>query len=56
MRSRGLTLGGNMDNAIVVDDYKVLNSDGLRYDDEAWVKLVGRDSPINKTINVPAKA
>ena len=29
MRSRGLTLGGNMDNAIVVDDYKVLNSDGL---------------------------
>jgi UDP-3-O-[3-hydroxymyristoyl] N-acetylglucosamine deacetylase len=34
MRSRGLTLGGNMDNAIVVDDYKVLNSDGLRYDDE----------------------
>lgn len=34
MRSRGLTLGGNMDNAIVVDDYKVLNSEGLRYDDE----------------------
>lgn len=34
MRSRGLTLGGNMDNAIVVDDYRVLNSDGLRYDDE----------------------
>lgn len=34
MRSRGLTLGGNMDNAIVVDDYKVLNADGLRYDDE----------------------
>ncbi len=34
MRSRGLTLGGNMDNAIVVDEYKVLNSDGLRYDDE----------------------
>lgn len=34
MRSRGLTLGGNMDNAIVVDDYRVLNSEGLRYDDE----------------------
>ncbi|MDP3083762.1 MAG: UDP-3-O-acyl-N-acetylglucosamine deacetylase [Rubrivivax sp.] len=34
MRSRGLGLGGSMDNVIVVDDYKVLNSDGLRYDDE----------------------
>jgi len=34
MRSRGLTLGGAMDNAIVVDDYRVLNADGLRYDDE----------------------
>jgi UDP-3-O-[3-hydroxymyristoyl] N-acetylglucosamine deacetylase len=34
MRSRGLGLGGSMDNAIVVDDYKVLNGDGLRYDDE----------------------
>jgi UDP-3-O-[3-hydroxymyristoyl] N-acetylglucosamine deacetylase len=34
MRSRGLTLGGNMDNAIVVDDSRVLNADGLRYDDE----------------------
>ena len=34
MRSRGLTLGGGMDNAIVVGDYRVLNSDGLRYDDE----------------------
>jgi UDP-3-O-[3-hydroxymyristoyl] N-acetylglucosamine deacetylase len=34
MRARGLSLGGSMDNAIVVDDYKVLNSDGLRYDDE----------------------
>jgi UDP-3-O-[3-hydroxymyristoyl] N-acetylglucosamine deacetylase len=34
MRSRGLGLGGNMDNVIVVDDYRVLNSDGLRYDDE----------------------
>ncbi|HRD84740.1 MAG TPA: UDP-3-O-acyl-N-acetylglucosamine deacetylase, partial [Rubrivivax sp.] len=34
MRSRGLGLGGNMDNVIVVDDYRVLNADGLRYDDE----------------------
>ena len=30
MRSRGLTLGGSMDNAIVVDDRKVLNAGGLR--------------------------
>ncbi len=34
MRSRGLTLGGSMDNAIVVDDSRVLNVGGLRYDDE----------------------
>ena len=34
MRSRGLGLGGNMDNVIVIDDHRVLNSDGLRYDDE----------------------
>ncbi len=34
MRSRGLGLGASMDNAIVVDDYRVLNGDGLRYDDE----------------------
>jgi len=34
MRSRGLALGGSMDNAIVVDDVKVLNEGGLRYDDE----------------------
>jgi UDP-3-O-[3-hydroxymyristoyl] N-acetylglucosamine deacetylase len=34
MRSRGLTLGGSMDNAIVVADDKVLNAEGLRYDDE----------------------
>ena len=30
----GLALGGGLDNAIVMDDYKVLNSGGLRYDDE----------------------
>ena len=34
MRARGRSLGGSMDNAIVVDDYKVLNHEGLRYDDE----------------------
>ena len=34
MRSRGLTLGGSMDNAIVIDDSRVLNAGGLRYDDE----------------------
>ena len=34
MRSRGLSLGGSMDNAIVVDDQRVLNAEGLRYGDE----------------------
>jgi UDP-3-O-[3-hydroxymyristoyl] N-acetylglucosamine deacetylase len=34
MRANGLALGGGLDNAIVMDDYKVLNTDGLRYDDE----------------------
>ena len=34
MRANGLALGGGLDNAIVMDDYKVLNNDGLRYDDE----------------------
>jgi UDP-3-O-[3-hydroxymyristoyl] N-acetylglucosamine deacetylase len=34
MRTHGLARGGGLDNAIVMDDYKVLNSDGLRYDDE----------------------
>jgi len=34
MRTRGLGRGGSMDNVIVVDDYRVLNTDGLRYDDE----------------------
>lgn len=34
LRERELALGGSLDNAIVVDDYKVLNKDGLRYDDE----------------------
>ena len=34
MRAQGLALGGGLDNAIVLDDVKVLNADGLRYDDE----------------------
>jgi UDP-3-O-[3-hydroxymyristoyl] N-acetylglucosamine deacetylase len=34
MRSQGLALGGSLDNAIVMDEYRVLNSDGLRYADE----------------------
>ena len=34
MRASGLALGGGLDNAIVMDDYKVLNADGLRYDVE----------------------
>ncbi|TKI08761.1 UDP-3-O-acyl-N-acetylglucosamine deacetylase [Martelella alba] len=34
LQSRGLCLGGSFDNAIVVDDYKVLNEDGLRFEDE----------------------
>ena len=34
LRSKGLARGGSMDNAIVIDDYKVLNNDGLRYEDE----------------------
>ena len=34
MRANGLALGGGLDNAIVMDDYKILNVGGLRYDDE----------------------
>ena len=34
MRANGLAMGGGLDNAIVMDDYKVLNSEGLRYSDE----------------------
>ena len=34
LRANGLALGGGLDNAIVMDDYKILNADGLRYDDE----------------------
>ncbi len=34
LRSKNLVQGGSMDNAIVLDEYRVLNEDGLRYDDE----------------------
>lgn len=34
LRERNLVLGGSIDNAIVLDDYRVLNEDGLRYQDE----------------------
>jgi UDP-3-O-[3-hydroxymyristoyl] N-acetylglucosamine deacetylase len=34
MREQGLALGGSLDNAIVMDEYRVLNNDGLRYEDE----------------------
>ena len=34
LRARNLALGGNLDNAIVLDDFRVLNEDGLRYQDE----------------------
>ena len=34
LRSQNLALGGSVDNAIVVDEFRILNEDGLRYDDE----------------------
>jgi len=34
LRSKNLALGGSLDNAVVVDDHRVLNADGLRYEDE----------------------
>ncbi len=34
LRAHNLALGGNLDNAIVLDDFRVLNEDGLRYEDE----------------------
>src|SRR5204863_3840438 len=34
MRELGLARGGSMDNAIVLDEYRILNNDGLRYEDE----------------------
>src|SRR6202012_2013855 len=43
LRARNLALGGNMDNAIVLDDYRVLNEDGGRYEDE-FVKHKHREA------------
>jgi UDP-3-O-[3-hydroxymyristoyl] N-acetylglucosamine deacetylase len=34
LRSNGLALGGSLDNAVVMDEFRVLNAEGLRYDDE----------------------
>lgn len=34
LRANNLALGGSLDNAVVVDDYRILNEDGLRYVDE----------------------
>ena len=34
LRAQGLALGGNLDNAIVMDEYRVINPDGLRFEDE----------------------
>ncbi len=34
LRQRNLAMGGSLDNAVVVDDYRVLNEEGLRYEDE----------------------
>ena len=34
LRANGLALGGSLDNAIVMDEFRILNSDGLRYSDE----------------------
>jgi len=34
LRSMGLARGGSLDNAIVLDEYRILNQDGLRYEDE----------------------
>ncbi len=40
LRERNLTLGGSMDNAIVLDDYRILNEDGLRYTNEFVVHKI----------------
>lgn len=40
LRERNLTLGGSMDNAIVLDDYRILNEDGLRYSNEFVVHKI----------------
>ena len=40
LRARNLTLGGSMDNAIVLDDFRILNEDGLRYSNEFVIHKV----------------
>ena len=40
LRERNLTLGGSMDNAIVLDDYRILNEDGLRYANEFLIHKI----------------
>ncbi|SVD99519.1 uncharacterized protein METZ01_LOCUS452373, partial [marine metagenome] len=40
LRANNLTLGGSMDNAIVLDDYRILNEDGLRYANEFVVHKI----------------
>lgn len=40
LRARNLTLGGSMDNAIVLDDFRILNEDGLRYSNEFVVHKI----------------
>src|SRR5690606_4508159 len=34
LKANNLALGGSLDNAVVLDDYRVMNEDGLRYEDE----------------------
>ncbi len=34
LRQQNLALGGSLDNAVVVDEYRILNEEGLRYEDE----------------------
>ncbi len=34
LRAKNLALGGNLDNAVVLDEYRVMNHEGLRYEDE----------------------
>ena len=43
LRKNNLAQGGNLDNAIIYDDYRILNDDGLRYEDE-FVKHKGLDA------------
>ncbi len=40
LRAQNLTLGGSMDNAIVLDDYRILNEDGLRYANEFLIHKI----------------